>query len=405
MASVYANSYLTISAASCEGSAQGFVKAHADSDQLQCELSAITGAPGHFVHIRPHEAVKPRTFLTQRAWAFQERLLSPRVLHFTSHDMVFECDTRTFYEGGPESHRSSLAFADKRLVYESAHLQPSGKYARIQLYDKWLRIVEEYSGKQLSFETDRFPALSGIAVLWQKQIGDEYVAGLWKEDMVAGLLWACFDTALREKPPVYVAPSWSWASAPGEVAFHRTPRHYMSLEILHVETKLSTSNRFGEISSACLTVRGPLKTFPSHHLGYADSSGRNHTVDYTWPPPSEVQLAISPLTQRDVKMSVMFDRPGFAQSDSIIENFWCLACTSNQSIDSAEFQQRSSRWCEPVSYDLVNRSHNAHGLVLERCDAEMAVYRRVGVFQIEDVSWMMADWHHLGFEDSTLTIV
>ncbi|KAF2036698.1 HET-domain-containing protein, partial [Setomelanomma holmii] len=81
MAQVYANSYLTISAMSCRDSSQGFLEVQPDFQKLE-------------------------TGLVARGWAFQERLLSRRVLHFTSGDMVFECDYGTAYEGGLYSHRS-----------------------------------------------------------------------------------------------------------------------------------------------------------------------------------------------------------------------------------------------------------------------------------------------------------
>ncbi|RSM12127.1 hypothetical protein CEP52_002575 [Fusarium oligoseptatum] len=73
--------------------------------------------------------------------------------------------------------------------------------------------------RALTFETDRLPALSALAEQMADLLDDEYLAGLWKGDIVRGLLWCCTGkSGTRSKAPEkYVAPSWSWASVRGAV--------------------------------------------------------------------------------------------------------------------------------------------------------------------------------------------
>ena len=330
--------------------------------------------------------------LTWRAWAFQERLLSPRVLNITSLDWVLECDAVTVYEGGPDSHESRLDLANKRLVYDTRQT-----WSRVNAYQSWIRIVEEYSSKQLSYETDRLPALSGLAAIMEHRTGDEYSAGLWKGDLVYGLLWSCTDNFPRT-PPMYLAPSWSWASILNEVVFHSAPRHFYNLEVINVQKQLSTSNPFGEISSASLTVPASLKFFQCHALRPHLWLTRTHTLEYT-----------TPTSEARVVMFIMFDHSWYPRLGE--DDVWFLACTSDQSIGNADFHSHHKNFEHRSAYRSTDTSptqfwpHHAHGLVLEHSCDETAMYKRIGIFQIERVSGTQKDWHHLGFISTTVTII
>jgi hypothetical protein len=114
----------------------------------------------------------------------------------------------------------------------------------VDAHERWLSIVEEYSAKMITHPTDRLPALSGIAQIMQERTGDEYIAGLWRRDLVAGLLWARVYT--RSRASTYVAPTWSWASFLGPIAsFDAHRRHLLELDIPNIVTELASANAFG----------------------------------------------------------------------------------------------------------------------------------------------------------------
>ena len=54
-----------------------------------------------------------------RAWRYQERLLSPRILHFTSSHLIFECASEICCECGRIS-RSDKKLATMRKEYAAA---------------------------------------------------------------------------------------------------------------------------------------------------------------------------------------------------------------------------------------------------------------------------------------------
>jgi hypothetical protein len=83
-------------------------------------------------------------------------------------------------------------------------------------YD-WHNIVTQYHERSLTYASDFLPALSGIVTRLQTLGAGDYLAGLWRENLVDELLWSREINELglnaifiRAKP--YRAPTWSWAS-------------------------------------------------------------------------------------------------------------------------------------------------------------------------------------------------
>lgn len=81
--------------------------------------------------------------------------------------------------------------------------------------DTWQRVVESYSRRRLTFAKDKLPAIAGLANAVQRVVGCEYLAGLWRDNMLNGLLWQRSGSGTvhdEQEKGVYYAPSWSWAS-------------------------------------------------------------------------------------------------------------------------------------------------------------------------------------------------
>jgi len=84
----------------------------------------------------------------------------------------------------------------------------------------WYDIVEEYTPRRFKHVRDRLVAISGIAKLFSKTIRcREYIAGLWKPDLIRGLMWHTKGSKLVPRVSADSLhagsngfPSWSWAS-------------------------------------------------------------------------------------------------------------------------------------------------------------------------------------------------
>jgi Heterokaryon incompatibility protein (HET) len=173
--------------------------------------------------------------LLTRAWFLQERILSPRIVHFGQMEMYWECQHSMCCEclAFDEDRRQFLTRDNQmnaKRLYNSVHptrhaLQGSewAGFGAKSCQNEWQMLVEEYSRLRLSHEMDRLPALSGIAACPDQM----YLAGLWKNHLPSGLCWVVnHHSTPVYRPTSYRAPTFSWASIEGPIDFPDiAPRH------------------------------------------------------------------------------------------------------------------------------------------------------------------------------------
>jgi hypothetical protein len=103
-----------------------------------------------------------------------------------------------------------------------------------------MRLVEIFSHCNLTYESDSLLALYDLAKYFIHEFGDEYLAGIWRKDIFHQLLWyrvvtpqltgnerispqdylgESMNTPIVQTSPIYVAPTWSWASKKIALAF------------------------------------------------------------------------------------------------------------------------------------------------------------------------------------------
>jgi hypothetical protein len=193
MGDVYQHARLTIAASHAADSTQRcFITrpVSAPAVELPC-VSAIGQAEGSiyacilssdYVSISPESGA-----LASRAWATQEWLLSRRMIFYTAESLVWSCKTTSQRETGASFHSTARN-------------------------SRWKTLVEKYSARQLTNQTDRLVALEGIRNEFAKKRGDDvYCLGLWKNSMPDHLLWYCLQPGERNKSELDL-PSWTWAS-------------------------------------------------------------------------------------------------------------------------------------------------------------------------------------------------
>lgn len=194
MSDIYSHAFCTIAAAAtkhCEGG----MLLRADRRRF----SVVTLADNLFIKAStiPHQDLKDSNPLSTRAWALQERELSPRVLWFTAHELLFECHAMWGSEEYPDcdTHSSdSTGVLDR--IFDCHTLNGDGLLYHHRkslslggIYLTWRRIVERYSSRLLTHPTDKLPAISGLAHEIQAAYGSEYAAGIWIDDLPRALLW------------------------------------------------------------------------------------------------------------------------------------------------------------------------------------------------------------------------
>ncbi|CAH0024514.1 unnamed protein product [Clonostachys rhizophaga] len=177
--------------------------------------------------------------LNRRSWVFQERLLSPRVLHFDKDQLVWECHSLTACERFPGLQGiDDLVPENKRIRASLKKLESMKKVDRTmgrEFYDIWRPLIKSYTATGLTNLTDRLIAIEGIGQWLSEIFGCSYVAGLFSRNMESQLAWKPGEAQWEEvgtkmqQPRITIASSWTWACYLGEVdMLSRRSRHAIS---------------------------------------------------------------------------------------------------------------------------------------------------------------------------------
>lgn len=183
--------------------------------------------------------------LMGRAWVVQERLLAPRTLHFTASQVFWECGTKYACETFPDQIPTIFCVNENYLPTQ-------------ELWKEWKRIVELYSGCNLSFPCDRLVAIAGVARKIGQRTGDHYIAGLWAKNFENDLCWSAdydYNEPMVPRRGVKI-PSWSWAAIDGLVSLplERRRLQVSYINILDIRLASEGCDPFGSIKEGILTV-------------------------------------------------------------------------------------------------------------------------------------------------------
>ncbi|KAF2688451.1 HET-domain-containing protein [Lentithecium fluviatile CBS 122367] len=333
MASIYENAYVTIAAAtsanstvSCfEGkppSVHNLYKPHKlQSIQKLGAGSCSVSARWSFPHAV--DGIERVFFpLLSRAWVFQERILSPRVIYLGVYELQWECRWSNNCEcgavsdngaAGTNSRNLKATFAEgtgalnrKNMPLDSVKHKTDCGYCRSgrshftrldaqaqrinRLYTEsyvvgsegfvlppypehvaWRELLNRYTSLKLTYTNDIFPALSGLAHAWHNQHGSRYLAGLWERHFIHDLLWYKF--VPHHRPDDWRAPTWSWASLQGGMNLHSSiflTYHEMQLvaertRVEAAECALDGPDWAGRLRSAQLSITCKAIAGTIHH--------------------------------------------------------------------------------------------------------------------------------------------
>lgn len=220
--------------------------------------------------------------LLSRGWVFQERLLSPRVLHFAGQQVFWECDALTAcesYPGGKLETDVSVSGPDvRRVKYQTPYDSSFSKY------DVWNEAINNYTSCSLTRITDKLVALSGIAEQRSLSLldGDNYLAGVWRHSLPLSLLWKVVEHKdLYLRPHDYLAPSWSWVSRDVQVRYGNYDYESKPLPIvIDAKVDLAGPNVFGQVTGGYITLNGWLKSVSHGQNKILVINGNN----YSWFP-------------------------------------------------------------------------------------------------------------------------
>ncbi|KAK0750527.1 heterokaryon incompatibility protein-domain-containing protein [Schizothecium vesticola] len=270
MADVFANATFAMAADSSEAVERGFLdRIHHPND------TAHSARPGC---ISPLSWDEP---LNRRAWSLSEIIFSNRMVHFTSVEMVWECNQIRRWEcGRQEMIQDDLSDASMSFrALRNADLARGSSMAG--LYRIWDIIMRLFSRRQINNQPgrqdrdqERLMALSRIAGQFSKTstmltgMEDSYLAGIWRGDLLKSLLWR-IDTEFHQGQPSYPyphwrrprqprAPTWSWASVEGATVIDPLTAMEVKASVGKVAVRrLDENDPFGKVVSGMLRISGP----------------------------------------------------------------------------------------------------------------------------------------------------
>jgi hypothetical protein len=169
-----------------------------------------------------------------------------------------------------ESHTSTETGASQDTDQDTIKL-------RAGLYSWWFQVLADYTSRKLTFSSDKFVAIFGLAkelnttFLKETGVEDVYVAGMWLGALGECLLW-------KPEWPVDMqmdshktdrGPSWSWASwdvpcVPCSDSWPGLRTEARVMDYVGHSVELATDNEYGGIRSATLIVKGGLAEITWH---------------------------------------------------------------------------------------------------------------------------------------------
>ncbi|KAH7313542.1 heterokaryon incompatibility protein-domain-containing protein [Stachybotrys elegans] len=155
--------------------------------------------------------------LYQRAWVFQERLLSPRTLYFGKEQILWGCDEleacESHLQGKPkEPDAIWWGFVGDRQRFAGI-LRKRESEDDEPVDQSWPDLVNKYSKTKITFSKDRLLAFTGLIEALNAARSTPHSYGVWLDESIAWSMQWSRDGGTRAAQPVeFIGPTWSWLS-------------------------------------------------------------------------------------------------------------------------------------------------------------------------------------------------
>ncbi|KAL1626589.1 hypothetical protein SLS54_002751 [Diplodia seriata] len=234
MHQIYRNSHCNIAAADAEHSDCGLFRERVDQDVIPASFQSDSSMqlfeqPGRWV-ILPHQLWASQllqNMLYTRAWVFQERLLSPRLLHYSHRQVFWECSTISACEALPlglPRPLDTVASMDRHWRLRLQKITSTNRNALVGDADVpvdrfWKQAVRSYTKCDLTNQNDKVVAILGIATLVKDDLGGEgFKKGMWENNLHEQLAWRVVNCRNSSRVDgLRRNPTWSWTSVKGEI--------------------------------------------------------------------------------------------------------------------------------------------------------------------------------------------
>ena len=222
MEKVFSGAYFTIAASSAADSTQGFLsRSRPDTHDVirLAEPTASSSSKPFTVYASSLTETFNRDveqgILNTRAWVYQERALSRRILHFTSNQTYWECGSVIRSECQVDLTRDLNWLGDSKFPFAASRLHPDIASSMFE------EIYGTYSCLNLTKIEDRPVAIRGLEARLSKFYRTKGYYGVFEKFLVRSLLWRKrFWTLKRiDFTKGQGVPSWSWMGYEGGIRY------------------------------------------------------------------------------------------------------------------------------------------------------------------------------------------
>jgi hypothetical protein len=374
MGMVYSRSFCSIAASGARDSSEGLFLSHRPLEtkpfpftcrwdnipEIRCIISPLE------ISWRPQFESLP---LNRRGWVLQERILAPRILHFTQDQVLWECRTHAASGMFPAKLPSHLQ-KYHNMRNQLFHLQS------VDFYIFWADMIRSYTNAELTFTKDKLVAISGLASQRQslKPNPSGYVAGMWEDHLPASLLWTREDMFDGEYLPRRLKdiniPSWSWAglNCPIDVSWTLYDSNRADIASIQTFDDRTQYKYLQSMTGNVLTIDAPLGQITWEEKStWNERAKQNHGYHV-----SNVQDSVISRNLPNQEISMVSDNTynviifDALEEDDFLDFIWCLPIYIGKG--NNRFEEGDSE------------SHALYGLVINRVSED--TYRRVGAFRV-----------------------
>jgi Heterokaryon incompatibility protein (HET) len=210
--------------------------------------------------------------LDRRAWTFQEQRRAVRLLRYSATELKWNCRTKS----GCECESAHISGLDNDIIFGEYCVSEVNCSPATVFWD-WQTMIKHYTKRRLTRQSDRLPAISGIAASVQKVTSSRYLAGLWEDNLVSDLQWKLHPALRDDAPPTfsskdfrfrflrampaYRAPTFSWASIDSVVENETSKvRNHSQIDavVMDAQCTLKGANPFGEVIDGFITLEAAM---------------------------------------------------------------------------------------------------------------------------------------------------
>lgn len=174
--------------------------------------------------------------------------------------------SETFPNGVPSFYDADWKFSDERLFKEAILSHSNTNISKSRFYLSWRKVIEVYSERKMTKETDKLAALRGLVKEAAIFLDDELIVGLWERRLEVELLWWVKNPKKSKRHEAFSAATWSWISINAPISY--TLDGFDTLDAISSWIKIIQIEE-GPVTSVStlsgkIVVKGVL--VPMHHL-------------------------------------------------------------------------------------------------------------------------------------------